>query len=380
MRILIVSSYFGSVIGGALNFIKNMTTELSLRGHSVVLLLDDRYKKLFSEKEFNIIWFSSINLTSYSPSLSFLKIISKIEVDIIHLHGFMSFQTDCGAIVGFLRNIPVILTPYGSLLGYEHLHSSFFSKIPYHIHNIITFKLATRLSKEIISTSKSEFQDCIKFGIERKKIELIPLSFSPHGNIPEKKLSNRKKILFVGRIVPLKNLEVLLKSIRILKEEIPDIEFIIVGDEIAGRLQGDDGYKQKLMLLVDELKIKDHVRFEGWKTGIELWKIYQESDLFVFASTYENFGLPLLEAASFGIPLISTDVGVAQDIIGKNNGGKIILELDEHKYAKNIKKLLKDEIMYKRCSKHVQKSAQNFLIDTIVDKYEEIFLRVKKDG
>ena len=101
MRILIVSSYFGSVIGGALNFIKNMTTELSSRGHSVVLLLDDRYKKLFSEKEFNIIWFSSINLTSYSPSLSFLKIISKIEVDIIHLHGFMSFQTDCGAIVGF---------------------------------------------------------------------------------------------------------------------------------------------------------------------------------------------------------------------------------------------------------------------------------------
>ena len=99
------------------------------------------------------------------------------------------------------------------------------------------------------------------------------------------------------------------------------------------------------MLLVDELKIKDHVRFEGWKTGIELWKIYQESDLFVFASTYENFGLPLLEAASFGIPLISTDVGVAQDIIGKNNGGKIILELDEHKYAKNIKKLLLNLLM-----------------------------------
>ena len=380
LKILIVSSYFGSVIGGALNFIKNMTTELSSRGHSVVFLLDDRYKKLFSEKEFNIIWFSSINLTSYSPSLSFLKIISKIEVDVIHLHGFMSFQTDCGAIVGFLRNIPIILTPHGSLLGYEHLHSSFFSKIPYHIHNFITFKLATRLSKKIISTSKSEFQDCVKFGIERKKIELIPLSFSPPSNIPEKKSSNRKKILFVGRIVPLKNLEILLKSIKILKEEIPDIEFIIVGDEIAGRLQGDKGYKQKLMLFTDELKIKDHVRFEGWKTGTELWEIYQESDLFVFASTYENFGLPLLEAASFGIPLISTDVGVAQDIIGNNSGGKIISELDEYVYAKNIKKLLKDEIMYKKCSKYVQKLAQNFLIVPIVDKYEKAFLSVKKDG
>ena len=216
MKILIIPSYFGTVIGGALNFVKEITTELESRGNKVTLLLDDRYKGLFFEHEYNIIWYSSTKITSYSPSFSFLKIISRIDADIIHLHGFMSFQTDFGAIIGFLRKIPVVLIPHGSLLGYKHLYNSFFSKIPYYIHNIITFKLTTKLSKNVIATSKSEYKDCIEFGIQKNNIKMIPVSFSlPIKIESEKKLSNSRKVLFVGRIVPLKNLEILLKSINV---------------------------------------------------------------------------------------------------------------------------------------------------------------------
>jgi len=58
MKIVIVSSYFGNVIGGALNFIIDLYTELESRGNLVTLVLDDRYKELFSEKKFHIIWYN----------------------------------------------------------------------------------------------------------------------------------------------------------------------------------------------------------------------------------------------------------------------------------------------------------------------------------
>lgn len=380
MKILIISSYFGNVIGGALNFIKKISRELTSRGHTVILLLDRRYYELFSEKDFNIIWFSSTKISSYSPSLSFVKILSKIDVDVIHLHGFMSFQIDAGAIIGRIKKIPIILTPHGSLMGYDHLYDKFLDKIPYKIHNAITLKLATRCSKFIIPTSDAEFDDCVKFGIANKKIKLIPLAFNSLENWDENELKQKNRLLFVGRIVPLKNLEIILKSIQILKRDLPSIQLTIVGDEIKGRIKGDEGYKQKLIELIKELDINENVKFERWKRGNELWDEYKKSELFILASTYENFCLPLLEAATFGIPLISSNVGIAQKLVGKNKGGNIIYKLDANEYARKIKELLEDKKRYSECSEYIKKMTENFTIKSIVNEYEEIFIRIKKNG
>jgi glycosyltransferase involved in cell wall biosynthesis len=293
----------------------------------------------------------------------------------------MSFQTDLGAFIGFLRKIPVILTPHGSLLGYDYLYDSFLSKLPYRLHDVLTLKLPTKISKYVIATSQAEFRDCIKFGISKNKIQIIPLSFTPPSNfISCKKYSTEKtKILFVGRIVPLKNLDVLIKSISILKNDIPNIQFTIIGDEIQGRLRGDVGYKERLTSLVKTLNVNENIRFEGWKTNNRLWEYYQNSDLFLFGSIYENFGRPLLEAASFGIPLVSTDVGVARDLIGNDEGGILLSKLDEKYISDKIKELLKDEKRYVHTSKHVQISSKNFSIKSISNKYEKIFARCIKN-
>ncbi len=379
MKILIVSSYFGKIIGGALNFIKDLSEELSSRGHSVSILLDDRYKDLFSVDGVDIIWFSSAKMTAYSPSWSFIRIISKSDADVIHLHGYMSFQTDLGSLIGFLRKIPVVLTPHGSLLGYEYLYDSSTSKLPYQIHDMISLKLPVKISKYVIATSNAEFQDCQRFGMPIDKIKLIPLSFSLPSHLKIKKKPIKKtKLLFVGRIVPLKNLDVLLDAIKIIKKDIPDIEFIIVGDEVSGRLKGDAGYKKQLVSLVETLEIKENVKFIGWETGQKLWDIYQNSDLFLLASTYENFGRPLLEAAYFGLPLVSTDVGVARDLIGDNQGGAVISKLDAEKFAKEIIEL-KDDSKYNKSSKYIQNQSQEFSIKLIADKYEEIFKEIVKN-
>lgn len=291
----------------------------------------------------------------------------------------MSFQTDFGTLIGFLRKIPVILTPHGSLLGYDYLYDSSKFKIPYYLHDLFTMKLPTKFVKYVIATSQVEFDDCKKFGISKGKIKLIPLPFSPKNiNIIEKKHINEKNILFVGRIVPLKNLDVLIKSIAILKNNFPNINFTIVGDEIKGRLLGDIGYKKQLELLIKKLNLSKNINFVGWTTDNALWKFYQKSDLFLFASTYENFGRPLLEAAFFGIPLISTNVGVSRDLIGNDQGGIILQNLDEQYISEKIKELLINEKKYLEASKYVKSNSNNFSIKSVVDKYEKIFQEIVK--
>ncbi len=119
-------------------------------------------------------------------------------------------------------------------------------------------------------------------------------------------------------------------------------------------------------------KIDKNIEFVGWKTQEELWKIYSNSDIMVSTSSYENFSMPILEAASFGIPIISTNVGVANEIIYGDKGGKIISQ-NHNEMTESIIKLLKDDEIYLKASEFVRHRSEDFKISTIAQKYENIF-------
>lgn len=376
MKILVVSSYFGNAITGALNFIKVLTEDLSKRGHSVDLALDSRYKDKYHIEGPNVLWFDSIPLTAYSPSISLLKILQKTDADLVHLHGYMSFQSDFGSLISTLRRIPTVLTPHGSLLGYEHLYESTAEKLIYYLHDFLTLKIAARFAKFVVATSTSEFKDVIDFGVESEKIQLIPLPFELKNNlqIPKNSSDGIRKLLFVGRIVPNKHLEILIHALNLVLKKNRNIQLNIVGEEITGKLVGDSGYKQKIINLVNELGITENVKFLGWQKDEKLWTIYRNSDLMLCLSTYENFSLPILEAASFGVPIISTDVGVARDIIGDNEGGRII-QLDHNQVANAILDYLNNDIIYNNASSFVLERSKKFSISSVVDSYEKIFMQ-----
>lgn len=373
MKILIVSSYFGGVIGGALNFIRDLAAELSRRGHSVEIALDRRYKTKFNVYGATILWFDSLAITAYSPSISLLKILLKTDADIIHIQGYRSFQSDFASLVATLRGIPSILTPHGSLLGYKHLSRSKFDRIPYVLHDIFTLKMPPKLSSFVIATSTSEFQDLINFGIDRKKIKKIPLAFELHYAAQNGQRQNdTKKILFVGRIVPNKNLDVMVRAFALVLKKVQNVELLLVGEEIPGKFIGDSGYKEKLVEIVNELGINDKVKFLGWQNGDNLWSLYTQSYLMMCLSTYENFCLPILEAASFGIPIVSTNVGIAKDVVGNNEGGRIV-HPDPISVADAIFNLLRDEEIHTNACKFALSRAKDFSVKAVTDKYEEIF-------
>lgn len=124
--------------------------------------------------------------------------------------------------------------------------------------------------------------------------------------------SENLQILFVGRIARVRRIELLLQAASQIS--LP-FHLTIVGGEEKTSSVTRSGYLGELKQLTKQLKLEGRVSFVGRKSNEELKFLYQSADIFVYPSLYENFGQPLLEAASYGLPLISTPVGIARDIV-----------------------------------------------------------------
>jgi glycosyltransferase involved in cell wall biosynthesis len=243
------------------------------------------------------------------------------------------------------------------------------------LHDILTLKLPAKIASSVVVTSSSEFDDAKKYGIRHNKIRIVPLTFvRPEASYRSESDGNiKRKLLFVGRIVPNKHLETVIYALKEAQKQMDNIVLQIVGDEISGRMMGDEGYKNQITKLIKSLDLDDKVELLGWHTGQTLWKLYSDADILLCSSTYENFCLPILEAAAFGKPVVSTDVGCARDIIGDNQGGFIINNNDPNAMTIAILELLVDKERYKKASAFLLHQINNFSVIKVADMYEKIY-------
>ncbi len=129
-----------------------------------------------------------------------------------------------------------------------------------------------------------------------------------NANIEKYDLEGKKIILFVGRLVGVKNLSFLLKCFSKVKNE--DCFMVLVGD-------GD--LREELEILAKNLNISEKVIFTGRKEGKALNNWYTFSQIFVFPSTYERYGAVVNEALLGGCYILcSTAAGASSLIDGKN--------------------------------------------------------------
>lgn len=122
-------------------------------------------------------------------------------------------------------------------------------------------------------------------------------------------------LLYAGRISRDKNLDMLCSIYIALTQKIRDINLIIAGDG------------PYLSELQDKMKDSGRVRFTGRLPRHELPEFYSASDIFVFPSTTDTFGMVVMEAQSCGLPALVTDIGGPQEIIINGETG-FILEHD----------------------------------------------------
>lgn len=174
----------------------------------------------------------------------------------------------------------------------------------------------------------------------------------------------KKNIISVGRLSKEKGFADLIEIFSNIESE--DWTLTIVGD-------GDE--KENLEALIKDNNLEGKVILTGFLNKEELYKLYENSSLYVMTSFEESFGLVLVEASSFGLPLIAFDSAIgAKEIIQEN--GILVSNRDKSVMIKKIKKLMNDiseRKIYQKKSLEIYKSYDyTTLKENIISFYQDI--------
>ncbi|MCJ7580914.1 MAG: glycosyltransferase family 4 protein [Candidatus Aminicenantes bacterium] len=154
--------------------------------------------------------------------------------------------------------------------------------------------------------NRQELEDC-----GYKNTEVLPLfvDFSKYGKIIDRMTydlykDGRTNILFVGRVVPNKKIEDLIKVVFTYKKYVSPLVRLIV----VGKSSSLPGYYKGLVQLADEFYLKpEEILFTGHIPDEEMFALYKASDVFLSLSEHEGFGLPFIESLVFDLPVIAYD-------------------------------------------------------------------------
>ena len=152
----------------------------------------------------------------------------------------------------------------------------------------------------------------------------------------------------MGRLDPQKGQEEFLRSLPLVLRSRPKVYYVIAGDET----KGEEGYKQYLVNLSNELGIADSVRFLPFTEDVP--EFMAALDVFVMPSYSETFGLVLIEAMAMEKPVVATSTGGVPEIVKDRQDGLLIPPRDEKAVADAVLLLLKDAALRNSLSKHAR--------------------------
>ncbi|MCP2605311.1 glycosyltransferase family 4 protein, partial [Candidatus Aminicenantes bacterium AH-873-B07] len=209
----------------------------------------------------------------------------------------------------------------------------------------ILIPFTAKKADKVITGSNFSKNDIISnYKINSQKIEVIPYgvssSFKPIKN--EEKIKKVLKkytvtgeyILTVGRLNPRKNLLSLVKAYNILKKnkKIPH-KLVIVGKE--------DYNSKETIQFIKKMDCYKDIIFTGFAKDEDLPYLYNGADIFVYPSLFEGVGLPVLEAMSCGVPVITSNTTALKEIIG--NAGIAINPFNIDEIAQAIFQIISNE-------------------------------------
>lgn len=170
-------------------------------------------------------------------------------------------------------------------------------------------KYQIKNSDKVITSSEYTKKDMInRFNVNEKKINVLPIFFDTDVQFDESR-KYEKYFLIVGEIERTKNIEIVLKAFSLLPNDLKNSYKIY----IVGR-KGNDYLN--VCDMIRNLNLKDRAIIFDYVSDKKLFELYKNAYALIFPSLFEGFGLPILEAMSFGIPVISSNVTSMPEVIG----------------------------------------------------------------
>ena len=389
MKILQVSNFFKPSweTGGVTKVNYEISQNLAQRGHDVTVYTTDGFSSRLNVPKntatnvdgirvyyfYNLIHSLAKKMIITTPY--YLPFVLRKEIknfDVIHIHEHRTFLAVIVHYYAKKYGIPYVLQSHGSVLPFFQKQS--LKKV---FDYIFGYRILNDASR-VIALTKIEAEQIKKMGVDEDKIAIVPngINLFEYDNLP-KKGEFRKQysipddemiVLFLGRIDPIKGLDLLIAAFSNLTSEINDVRLVIAGP--------DNEYTLTLKKQIHELKIEDKVLFTGSLYDAEKIKAYVDADVYVLPSRYETFPNTVLEACACGTPVIITDqCGIADIVDGKVGN---VVECDEKQLrAMILKYLLDDELRGKFGEEGKKVIREYFGLNLIIKTLEQIYQEVK---
>jgi glycosyltransferase involved in cell wall biosynthesis len=185
-----------------------------------------------------------------------------------------------------------------------------------------------------VTISESSRDDLVARGIDRERVRVIHPGFRKPTLRPPKLDERRLRVVYVGRIEPYKQVDVLLRAMAALADRFPDAEIVVIG-------RGED--RPRLERLAAELGLASRTRFTGFVADDERDRLLAEARVCVFPSTKEGWGLTVIEANALGTPVVATDAPGLRDSVRHGETGWLVADRDVRGFADRIATLLGDD-------------------------------------
>jgi len=384
MNVLLISYYFMLGFEGSSSIFTNIADLLAKNGHKVFVISHQfqglQYK---THPNLNLVFVSSKlpyegkAKTSLTETLRFtleawkkgLEIIKKNKIDIIHSNAIAGLA---GSLLSFFSSKPHIMLIHDIYstdpeFWKEWQKQEGNSSITAWLGRLWEKILVKSTYSGIHTVSEATKDDLIKFGV-KKPIFVLPNAIPIKDAVVVK--INPFQFVFVGRLVFYKNLQIIIKALKLLKEKFPQINLIIIGK---------GPYREHLEKLVIQNKLQKNIIFRGHVSEEEKNLLISSSQALVFPSLFEGFGLVILEAFMQKKPVLASDIRPLSDIVEHQKTGFLIPAFNEKDWAKAIEKIVKDQSMALKMGDAGRKVLENnYTIDKLGKQILEMYNDVLK--
>jgi glycosyltransferase involved in cell wall biosynthesis len=231
----------------------------------------------------------------FGYSRSFKNALKKFKnVDLVHGNGLWQYSTFSSAFFSFKNKIPFVISPHGMLYPEALKNSKYLKKLMFFLYQ----KTILNKAAVIHATCKQEMGYVRALGI-KTPVAVIPNPIDiKSSQISDSKGNRVKRIGFIGRFTPIKNIEILLEAWALSESDFVNCELVLIGD-------GTGLYKKSLMDKAVKLGIKNII-FTGFLSGKDKDKMVKTLSFVVLPSKSENFGMVVAEALINEIPVIAS--------------------------------------------------------------------------
>ena len=232
-------------------------------------------------------------------------------------------------------------------------------------------------SDAILASCPDEAAQLVRlYGADPTRIEIVPPGvehafFSPgnqRGARSALGLGEHAVLLFVGRIQPLKGVDVAVQALAALED--PTAVLMVVGGP-----SGPDGDREvaRVRALIDRLGLADRVRFVPPQPHHLLSSYYRAADVCLVPSRSESFGLVALEAAACGIPVVAAAVGGLRTVVDHGHTGFLVEGRDPHAFAAYAGEVLDNEQLAGELGRAAAARARRYTWSTTAGRLRRLY-------